>query len=678
MPEVPAVNVAHALVVYAEPLAARHRVVVIGDSSLGLDARLVDVGARIVHVYDPDVARARAHAKLAARGAVIRELPEGDLDVRQGAFDLAIVPDLACVADRAALLVRVRKLVGNDGAALIAARTARADTADAGAIDYYEMFDLVALQFANVRMIGQVPFAGVAFAELGDTNEAPAVSVDTQLAGESEAPEVTIALVAQRDVRLDPYAIIQLPRDTESAASTRFALPSDHADLAAAVLRADLLQTQIEEQRAALVRLGAEGDRANRVDELEAALHERTAKLKDAETRAGDHYVRAERLTHDVRRLDEDLARHRDRAVRLAKDLDDEKKNRARVEAELAAIRKNTESAQSRERAVLLEEALRSAEEAAAVLQQRSIEAERAIARRETQLAALATELDAVRATPSVDPDLLSALGALTARAESAEARAAMLDAQIAEIGDGHASELVQLEAVLRERAQAIAKAEHEVRRREAIVRELVLALEEAGAEAGAGDTAPVQSRPEAHQTIASRADDEMRAHFDRATTENAALRGKLDALALDVARREGELQARAWRIAELEERVASLEARAAAESATGKGKGAKPGAIPASAVPASAATASAATASADRLELLALRQALGQEHEARVRAESGEELSRARADLTRQAVLLEQLSRELENRDVAVERVPAAANDSHHGTGQDADPAQT
>ena len=35
------------------------------------------------------------------------------------------------------------------------------------AVDYYELYDLVALQFAHVRMIGLVPFVGVALAELG-------------------------------------------------------------------------------------------------------------------------------------------------------------------------------------------------------------------------------------------------------------------------------------------------------------------------------------------------------------------------------------------------------------------------------------------------------------------------------------------------------------------------------
>ena len=143
MPEAP-VNVAHALCVYAEPLAARRRVVVVGDSSLGLDARLVALGARTVHVYDPDPARARANAHTAARGVVVRELPAGELDVREGAFDLAIVPDLAAIEDRAGLLVRVRRLVGAEGAALVAARSAPAGERRCRGrrLDYYEMYDL--------------------------------------------------------------------------------------------------------------------------------------------------------------------------------------------------------------------------------------------------------------------------------------------------------------------------------------------------------------------------------------------------------------------------------------------------------------------------------------------------------------------------------------------------------
>jgi hypothetical protein len=641
MPEAPA-NVAHALCVYAEPLAARRRVVVVGDSTLGLDARLVALGARAVHVYDPDPDRARETAANAARGVVVRELPAGEFDVREGAFDLAIVPDLAAIEDRAGLLLRVRRLVGPDGAALIAAKSAPAG-AEAGAglgLDYYEMYDLVALQFASVRMIGQVPFTGVALAELGELEEEPVVSVDTQLIDENDAPEVYIALAAQEEgVRLEPYTIVQLPSVAQVLSDERAPTGPSEADLAAATLRADLAESQLEEQRALVTRLTGEAERSSRQGELEASLHDRTNKLKEAETRAGDHYVRAERLTHDLRRLEEELERQRDRAARLTKDLDDEKKSRTRADVELGLLRKNPELGQARERSALLEEALRAAEEAVSVLQQRADEAEKTIGEREAQFVRVARELEAVRsemdAIPRVAPEVMAALAA---RAQHAEARAAMLDAELAEHADAQAADLATLEALLRERAQTIAGLEQELVRRERMVRELVGALEEGG---GGETEAPAAAASHAAPSALERLLDVTRGDLERARHENRDLRTKLDGLALEIARREGELQARTWRIAELEERLASAEA-----ARQGSPIEARPE------PPATAAPREATPASALQAELNALRQALEQEHAARVALESGEELARARADIARQATLLEQLARELEARD--------------------------
>src|SRR5579883_1695830 len=105
-------SVAHALAVYAEALVAGKRVLVVGDSSDGLGARLVDLGARVVHVYDPDASR--AEGSQAARGVTVRALPQGELDVRDGAYDAALVPDLALVPDAPALLARLRRVVGSD------------------------------------------------------------------------------------------------------------------------------------------------------------------------------------------------------------------------------------------------------------------------------------------------------------------------------------------------------------------------------------------------------------------------------------------------------------------------------------------------------------------------------------------------------------------------------------
>ena len=167
------------------------------------------------------------------------------------------------------------------------------------------------------------------------------------------------------------------------------------------------------------------------------------------------------------------------------------------------------------------------------------------------------------------------------------------------------------------------------------MVRELVGALEDARIVDAVAPSAPPRTTDATTDGTTDALEalkGALQSDLDHAREENGALRSKLDALARDVARREGELQARTWRIAELEERLASIEAR---------GLPAAPPPVPAGHTPAQA-------------ELNALRQALAQEHEARVALESGEELARARADIARQSVLLEQLARELEARDRA------------------------
>ncbi|MGH7283176.1 MAG: hypothetical protein ACRELY_16745 [Polyangiaceae bacterium] len=179
---------ARALCVYAEPLVAGKRLLVVGNASDDLGELLVDLGARLVHVYDADAKRVAAAKP--SRGVSVHVLPEHDFDVRDGAFDLAIIPDLSSISDRAALLARLRRIVGREGAALVASRNPSAVRIPASdrSIDYYELYELVSLQFEAVRMIGQVPFTGVALVELGVEEEDADVSVDAQLAGEADPP----------------------------------------------------------------------------------------------------------------------------------------------------------------------------------------------------------------------------------------------------------------------------------------------------------------------------------------------------------------------------------------------------------------------------------------------------------------------------------------------------------
>ncbi len=242
MPRLPPVLPQHALAVYAEPLAARRRVAVFGEDETLAD-RLLDLGAREV--------------RLLRNGDDLDRLPTAS-------FDLALVTDLGAFDEPAQLLAVLRRLLGDGGAALVvgANRDAVRDPdREARAFDYYELFDLVAGEFADVKMIAQVPFHGVVLAELGVDDESPAVSVDTQLAAEPQVPQAYVALASQRGVELEAYAIFELPPAVpvetlvEEAPQPDFAaLIAVQDDLAREKLRAETLSNQLDSLRPQVAR----------------------------------------------------------------------------------------------------------------------------------------------------------------------------------------------------------------------------------------------------------------------------------------------------------------------------------------------------------------------------------------------------------------------------------------
>jgi SAM-dependent methyltransferase len=292
----------HALAIYAEALVARGVVAVIGDASARMGDLLLRLGARAVHVWDPDVARALAQADLAPRGVTVRPLAREDLGRRD--FDLALVPDLGLFDDPESLLSEVRRMVGEDGVALVAAANGEvAPRTEARAFDYYELFDLVAREFDYVRMIAELPFRGVALAELSDDEDpASGVSVDTQL-GDDGAPAMFVALASQRDVRLDPYAIVQLP----SVASQETAEAAVIAEVAEGEVAARI---EAEEAREALAR--ALNEHGAAVADLQGTLEERTrqvgvlsAQLKETNAAAqAGRLAAAEELDELIARVD--------------------------------------------------------------------------------------------------------------------------------------------------------------------------------------------------------------------------------------------------------------------------------------------------------------------------------------------------------------------------------------
>ena len=605
-----------ALSVYVEPLVADARVGVIGDVELGLHERFLELGARTVHLFDPDPERVARNADEVPRGVSVRMLRD-DFDVRDGAFDLVVIPDLGILPDPSSAVVRLRRVIDPRGAvvAMGRARMEKQD-GDRGAdgddqerfpelapavVEYAELYDLFALQFESVTMTGVLPFAGVVFAELGAGDDL-AVSVDTRLV-DPEPPSVFVVVAGRESSALDPYAIVQVASAFEAQSAATDDEDEDEDEDEVDVESLDTIAIEVP---------------------ILTESHTREIARRDHEvaTAFAAMQLKAELL---AAQLDE----HR---ARLAA-VDDVSRRAAEKAVHIEQIARERDSALAR--ASELEGVLVAAQQALGGLERRLVAAEQGMLERDDQIAALNAELDARTSgraphqeltTNAADP---AQIADLLARAERAETSLALHVADLAQLSEAQAAETHALEEQLRDRARVIAAMDKELARREQLVRELVFSLEEARDNAAlAGGAGHVFEAAPAMPGVAPE--------------EVARLRRKLDDLALEVARREGELVAQAWRITELENEKTRLLAARAADAARAQ--------APAPPAPARAQARSASATDLEgelartRDELDALRQALTQEHSARVAAESGEELARARAELARQAALLEQI----------------------------------
>ena len=210
-----------ALAAYAEPVLEGRRVVVFGDSSSGLAEQLLERGARLVHVYDPDPARvAESSVKNGSQNIAIAALSDMGLALRDGVFDVALVDDLTLTGPAHSVLKRLRRALSPRGVALVAAPNPEVSrrllpggpTFDS-ALDYYQLYDAVSSEFSNVRMLGQTPFVGFVVADFA-AQGTPEPSLDTAFVpGGAEEPEWFIALASAVPLRLDALQIVQLPLD---------------------------------------------------------------------------------------------------------------------------------------------------------------------------------------------------------------------------------------------------------------------------------------------------------------------------------------------------------------------------------------------------------------------------------------------------------------------------------
>lgn len=595
-----------ALAAYLERLVRGRRVAVLGDVTLAFGERLVDRGARLVHVYDPNPVRV---AEVLARTADHRDrhithaVLEGDLGVRDGAFDVVVIPDLTLFDETTAALRKMRRLVGNTGVAVIACANEEASrrlldkrsSNKPSTTDYYGLYDLVSLQFPVVRMLGQAPFVGYTLADFGASGELE-VSVDTSLLETTEEPEIFIAIASERKLSLDPFVVVELGLgDVRKSLGPTTAVvdPAVQAAQAEAAAKeaAERAAERAARDEAHRVALEEQKARAEKAEARAADLEQKLEKLREVEARAGDTHVRAERLTHQIRDLEEELFKQRERGTKLAKQLDDEKKARTKAEVELGLSRgpKDAPGAKERieqltqevgsvrSRAMELEGELAAAEigindlvSDRAALRERVEDLERRLA--EAQSKPNPAFLDKLH---QVETDLAKVREEKRAVEKSAEASAATkqerdrlaeanadLEKRVSEFGaerEALVADLEALEGRLRERGQRIATLEAELREGLRVGKELLGELEEARTQASStnssgGPGTSSASNGSGSQTPPGRVSSPMHAAAVVAAPELPnSVSMQLDALAARAARAEADLETARWRITQLE-----------------------------------------------------------------------------------------------------------------------------
>ncbi len=327
MADLPTLRASIALAAYGEPLIEGRRVIVFGDASSPLAEQLLERGARLVHVYDPDAMRlAEAATRNTSRNIAFAPLAETGLAVREGAFDVAVIENVAAFADVSSLLKRARKALSARGALLAATPNPEVRTRllteplpTTTALDYYGLYDAVAAEFEQVRMLGQTPFVGYSVVDFAPDGE-PEPSFDAGFVpGGAEEPEWFVALAAQHTVRLDDFEIVQLPfraalespaRPRERApvvAPAPVVMPPPAPVVDVAPLRAELaaLRTELEHRDAWIAQLEARAEAAdNRSDEMQAELDQAHSGSEGARRELEEAKRRAATLAERAARAD--------------------------------------------------------------------------------------------------------------------------------------------------------------------------------------------------------------------------------------------------------------------------------------------------------------------------------------------------------------------------------------
>lgn len=537
MPRFTENQVHHACFAAAARLVQDARVLLVCNADGGAGEALLDHGARFVHVFDPSHGAPAVPAAM-RRGLVASRLPDGEIDARDGAFDAAFItvsPDEVSHRSAERVIRAVKRAVKHDGVigVLLSGELPETDP------PYLGLYDELGMHFPNVSVYGVFPWGGVAIAELGEA-ETDDVSIEGAQ-GASPRMGAYLMIASPESPELPSYSLVEIPRDegdeddegseegddASDDVAGEVAEEVDAATFAEVKLQAELLAAQLEEQRTRSSRdVATESMLVRRAEEAEKFLH--------AEKE------RAERLVENTRRLDEMIAEAQREMRRATDELDVEHRARKKLELEKQLLQEEVESLSAwKAPQVHVLTPISSSSS-------RNEDVETTVALRSDDLAKLAGHSSVSRdGAPKDDAELRGRIEAAEAKAmdlgrafEEERARTTRYQAELDKHADSHGAEISELEAKLEERAKRFRELNRELLDKTRLAEDLVGRL----AEIEAGEIGITQTSGDS-QAVAG-----------------AVAESKLRAMALDLAKYEGELRARDWRIQELEDALHARE----------------------------------------------------------------------------------------------------------------------
>jgi SAM-dependent methyltransferase/flagellin-like hook-associated protein FlgL len=599
-----------ALAAFAEKFIDGRRVLIFGNALSPFWEQLIERGARLVHVCDCDAARvAEAAARNTSQHVSFAPLSGMGLAVRDGAFDVGFVDNLAEFSDPAQTLHKLKRALSPRGVALVCAPNPDVDEPLIGGVpqpertvDYYSLYDLVHREFPIVRMAGQMPFVGYSVAELAPADE-PSPCFDAGFVpGGTEEPEWFIAIASQTELEFEPFLVVQLPHESLSKnASERLLREQLRAARSAergAVERLARLEAEQRKIAEVVERHHKDVDLARQLRLLQEELERKESWILQLEARAATADARADASELELAAFYDKLGVSQDTTQitpvselpNLSDLRSDTKALRERLEAsELALSRSREQHLDLQSVQQRLEAELGVARAALATLESERSGYQSKLSSLESERDTLQSKLSTLDAT-RIDLEseiavLVAGRREVTAERDALLAKQRELTAKLEQTDPEVEKDLVRLEAQLVERSQVIVKLQDQLAKTEQIGASLLRELERTrknstlplSQQATFVESSPtVELSPQSPETVAVvTASTETWTHGPTvaadATTEQSGaqvstwseakpassaelenLQGKLDRLAALAAQQQADLGASQWRLEQI------------------------------------------------------------------------------------------------------------------------------